>query len=202
FLDFADTFGFKPRLCRPYRPQTKGKVESGVKYVKGNFLVGDTFSGLGGLNKEAHVWLNTVANTRIHGTTGEIPASRLKDEGLSPVRQNMVFDTALYEKRKITNDCLVSYRGSRYGVPHQFASRECLVRDYEDGHFDVVVDGSTIITHEMSAQRGRTIITARLYSGIKRETIVPRPRLPLLCPQPVVESRPLSVYESLAHDRS
>ena len=202
FLDFADTFGFKPRLCRPYRPQTKGKVESGVKYVKGNFLVGDTFSDLNELNKEARVWLKTVANTRIHGTTGEIPANRLKDEGLNAVRENMVFDTYLYERRKITNDCLVSYRGSRYGVPHQFAQRECLIRDHEDGRFDVVVDGTTIITHEMSAQKGRTIITARLYSGIKREAIVPRPRLPLLCPQPIVESRPLSVYESLAHDHS
>ena len=36
-LDFARKVGFELRLCRPYRAQTKGKVESGVKYVKGNF---------------------------------------------------------------------------------------------------------------------------------------------------------------------
>jgi transposase len=40
FLDFARYWGFTPRLCRPYRPQTKGKVESGVKYVRRNFLCG------------------------------------------------------------------------------------------------------------------------------------------------------------------
>lgn len=40
FLDFARYWGFVPRLCRPYRPQTKGKIEAGVGYVRGNFLAG------------------------------------------------------------------------------------------------------------------------------------------------------------------
>jgi len=40
FLDFARYWGFTPRLCRAYRPQTKGKIESGVKYVRRNFLCG------------------------------------------------------------------------------------------------------------------------------------------------------------------
>ena len=40
FLDFARYWGFTPRLCRPYRAQTKGKVESGVKYVRRNSCVG------------------------------------------------------------------------------------------------------------------------------------------------------------------
>ena len=43
FKAFADYWGFEPRLCRPYRAQTKGKVESGVKYFKGNFLPGREF---------------------------------------------------------------------------------------------------------------------------------------------------------------
>jgi len=38
FLDFADVAGFAPQACKPYRPQTKGKVENGVKYVRGNAL--------------------------------------------------------------------------------------------------------------------------------------------------------------------
>lgn len=40
FADFACTFGFTPKMCRPYRPETKGKVESGIRYIKGNFLLG------------------------------------------------------------------------------------------------------------------------------------------------------------------
>jgi len=200
FADFADTFGFKPRLCRPRRPQTKGKVESGVKYVKGNFLIGETFADLDELNAQARVWLKTVANVRIHGTTGEAPFTRLARERLNPVRPNMIFDTALYQRRKITRDCLVSYQRSRYGVPHKFAGRECLIKDYEDGRFDVLIDGVAVITHELSKEKGRTIINSRFYAGIKREATVSKKRLALLCPQPIVESRPLSVYEPLAHD--
>ena len=39
FKAFAEYWGFELRLCQPYRAQTKGKVESGVKYVKGNFIL-------------------------------------------------------------------------------------------------------------------------------------------------------------------
>ena len=40
FLDFARHWGFRPRLCRPSRAQTKGKIESGVKHVRRNFVCG------------------------------------------------------------------------------------------------------------------------------------------------------------------
>ena len=53
FEAFARHWGFEPRLCRPYRAQTKGKVESGVKYVKRNFLPGRVFRDLDGLQRAA-----------------------------------------------------------------------------------------------------------------------------------------------------
>jgi transposase len=74
FLDFAKYWGFTPRLCRPYRAQTKGKVESGVKYVRRNFLCG--LQGrepgcLADLNAQLRAWVWEVANQRVHGTTHE-----------------------------------------------------------------------------------------------------------------------------------
>jgi transposase len=84
-LGLADTFGFVPRLCRPYRAKTKGKVERFNGYLKGSFLVPLAASlkqtGLK-LDVEAanvHVgrWLMDVANVRIHGTTEERPVDRL-----------------------------------------------------------------------------------------------------------------------------
>lgn len=81
FLDFADVAGFSPQACQPYRPQTKGKVENGVKYVRGNFWPGLHFQDLDDLNTQALSWLNTTANTRIHGTTHEVPFQRLPREG-------------------------------------------------------------------------------------------------------------------------
>ena len=74
FLDFARYWGFTPRLCRPYRAQTKGKVESGVKYVRRNFLCGlqgREPANLADLNAELRRWVAEVANQRVHGTTHE-----------------------------------------------------------------------------------------------------------------------------------
>jgi transposase len=72
FLDFARYWGFAPRLCRPYRAQTKGKVESGVKYVRRNFLCGlqgREPGSLADLNAQLREWVGQVANQRVHGTT-------------------------------------------------------------------------------------------------------------------------------------
>jgi transposase len=61
-------------LCRPYRAQTKGKIESGVKYVRRNFLcglLGREPGSLADLNAELRRWISEVANQRVQGTTHE-----------------------------------------------------------------------------------------------------------------------------------
>jgi transposase len=93
FLDFARHCGFRPRLCAPYRAQTKGKVERFIRYLRHSFYV-PLASRLAqeGLvvdreaaNLAARRWLREVANARVHGTTGEIPAERLAGERLQPI---------------------------------------------------------------------------------------------------------------------
>lgn len=88
FLDFARHCGFRPRLCAPYRAQTKGKVERFIRYLRQSFYI-PLASRLAqdGLivdretaNLAVERWLREVANARIHGTTGEIPAERLARE--------------------------------------------------------------------------------------------------------------------------
>src|SRR5215210_191280 len=88
FLDFARHCGFRPRLCQPHRAQTKGKVERFIRYLRGSFYV-PLASRLAqeGLvvdretaNVAAGRWLREVANARVHGTTGEVPAERLLTE--------------------------------------------------------------------------------------------------------------------------
>lgn len=86
-LDFAGRFGFRPQLCRPYRPQTKGKVERTIGYVKDAFLVGRVFRDLDDMNAQALAWLEVESNVRVHATTGEVPAHRLLLEGLTPVTE-------------------------------------------------------------------------------------------------------------------
>jgi transposase len=84
FLDFAQSRGFTPRLCKPYRPQTKGKVERFNSYLKANFyrpLLGKLKdSGIeinaALMNSYINPWLS-IANDRVHGTTKERPFARL-----------------------------------------------------------------------------------------------------------------------------
>ena len=86
--DLAHHYGFLPRLCRPYRAKTKGKVERQIGYIRRSFFVplitryrqsGETLD-LDGLNLEFARWLATVANARVHGTTNEVPEQRLAEE--------------------------------------------------------------------------------------------------------------------------
>jgi transposase len=77
---FAQHYGCRIRVCRPYRAQTKGKVERPIRYLRGSFLYGRTFLSDADLNDQVAHWLDTIANPRIHGTTGAIPAARFHRE--------------------------------------------------------------------------------------------------------------------------
>lgn len=96
FLDFAGHHGFRPRLCQPYRAQTKGKVERFIRYLRASFWVPlASRYAQDGLSVDADTanvavrrWLREVANARVHGTTGAVPAERLAVERtqLQPVQ--------------------------------------------------------------------------------------------------------------------
>jgi len=84
----AEDCGFTPRLCRPYRAKTKGKVERFNSYLKGSFVVplAATVEATG-LKLDAEIanvhvrrWLDEVANARVHATTKAVPAARLAEE--------------------------------------------------------------------------------------------------------------------------
>lgn len=78
FLRFAAHWGFRIRACRPYRAQTKGKVERPVRYLRSNFLYGREFVGDADLAAQCEDWLERTANARVHGTTKEVPRERFE----------------------------------------------------------------------------------------------------------------------------
>jgi transposase len=88
FLRFCAHWSFRARACRPYRAQTKGKVERPIRYVRSGFVYGRTFIGDTDLNDQAEQWLGAVANVRIHATTSESPLLRFeRDE--QPLLQSL-----------------------------------------------------------------------------------------------------------------
>ena len=92
--ELAELCGFSPRLCRPYRAKTKGKVERFHGYLKGSFLrplaASMAASGLlldaAAANVAVRRWLAEVANVQVHGTTGAVPAQRLVEERAAMLR--------------------------------------------------------------------------------------------------------------------
>ena len=82
FAAYATAAGFRIYACEGYDPESKGRVEAGVKYVKGNALAGEVFDDRDHLEAHVRQWLDGVANVRQHGTTGEAPRVRFERDEL------------------------------------------------------------------------------------------------------------------------
>jgi hypothetical protein len=130
FKAFADYWGFEPRVCRPYRAQTKGKVESGVKYVKRNFLPGRTFVDLVDFQAQLDEWNATIADCRLHGTTHELPIARFerKRGQLVPLAGQRSFQQEARVSRIVAEDYLVSLATNRYSVPFRLIGQRVEVQ--------------------------------------------------------------------------
>jgi transposase len=209
YLDFAHYYGFTPRPCQPYRAQTKGKVESGVKYVRGNFWVGLTFTDLTDLNAQARSWLDSVANLRVHGTTGIPPFTRLGDEGLRSLVGTPDYDTSVVGYRYSSADCFVSYDGNHYSVPVAVVHQRLLVRETE--HEELIInsaDGGELARHRLVSGANQRVIVSAHYAAIATRTrptvrsaaiqrLAAVPITDLLPDAPAVEVRSLHEYDRL-----
>jgi hypothetical protein len=206
YLDFATQLGFTPRACAPYRAQTKGKVESGVGYVRKNFWPGLVYTDLPDLNRQAVVWLDGVANQRVHGTTGLVPFSRLAAEQLAPL-PTISYDTSDTVVRRSSRDCLVSYDGNFYSVPAAYAGQDLVVKVSESGVVSIwTAHGQALAQHALAAGHHERVVCAAHYTGLpaqpaarrRRQALQQEPDPPVrLPPAPVVEQRPLVEYEQV-----
>jgi hypothetical protein len=206
FLDFALYYGFAPHFCKPYRARTKGKVERGIGYVRGNFWVrvGEEVRAgrleLAGLNGRASEWVEIVANRRVHGTHGQVVAERYAEEAplLGGVHGRPPYDTAYRSIRRVARDGRFSYRGRLYQLGLVHALSEVEVAESLQGQLTVRSGAGQLL-------RVRAV---ELSSPLARPVIAKRgPRvadggeglLRLLCQAEEVELRDLAVYEEVAH---
>ena len=159
FEDFAGFHGFKPVLCRPYRGQTKGKVERTVQYVRKDFMVGIRYTSLDDLNGQAIAWCNKV-NGKVHATTGKIPFAQLKKERLSPVKREYILDRI--NLRRVQKDCLISFAGNQYSVPAEYVGKDVAVVAL-DNTLAVHYNGKQIATHKLSYQSRDMVVNPGHY---------------------------------------
>lgn len=203
FLDFARYWGFVPRLCRAYRAQTKGKVESAVKYVRRNFLCGlqgREPASLTDLNSELRRWVSEVANQRVHGTTGEAVAVRWREEQmcLQPLNGRLPYPYLDEEQRKVARDAYVAWQDSLYSVPWRYAGKQVWVRE-QDREVEVRYGGERIAMHEPASAGHRVVTLSEHHEGIPLGNKASHKTLiHIRSNAPEVEQRPLEAYEAMA----
>jgi len=187
FIDLAGLYGFAPRACKPARPQTKGKDERMVGYVKQNFFVRyRSFDSWAHLNQLLEQWLREEADPRVHGTVKEVVAERFTREAphLSPLPA-VRFDTAYREPRVVSWDAYVDVRGNRYSVPDECAGRVVTIRITLDDVL-TVHDGERVVAEYRLRPRAMGwATTPEHHAALWEKTLN-------------VEHRPLAAYEEAA----
>ena len=137
FLDFAHHYDFVPRVCKPYRAQTKGKVENNIKYVKRSFLSLQDTNDIHILNQRKKPWLEKV-NHKVHSTIQEIPYKRLPKEKLNDIQLIPDYDLHYVESRRVFNDSTFSFHSKRYSVPPEYRGKTVTVK-YKPSHDSIDV---------------------------------------------------------------
>lgn len=202
FADFAGHYGFTPRLCQPYRPQTKGKIESGVKYIKRNFLPGRRFIDLEHLNRELERWIVEVADIRIHGTTGCRPIERFVEERLVDLKSVPPYRLEVAITRQVARDCMITFGGNRYSVPWRFAGKQVQVELWGD-EIRIECNTEVIATHRKLSGTGRQCSDPAHYQGLFKDRMEKKaqepPRFDPWWKDEDVGVRDLGIYDRVAN---
>jgi len=174
YLQFCRDWDVEPRACGPYRARTKGKTESGVKYVKGNALAGRAFESLGGLEAHLSGWMRE-ADQRIHGTTHEAPQVRFqRDECAAlrplPARALPVREQRL--RRRVSLDALVDVDTVRYSVPHRLVQATVEVVVGEE-HVRIFHGTELVAAHQRSHEPHARVVDRKHYEGLWRCAVTP-----------------------------
>jgi transposase len=123
---FADHYGFLPFPCRVRKPQEKGKVESGIKYICNNFFAGRKFNNFAEMEFALNNWLEYKCNNRIHGTTRVSPKDLFNEKEVHLLQKLPIlnFDLSSFHKRKVGKDCHINLENNYYSVPYAYALQE------------------------------------------------------------------------------
>jgi transposase len=130
YRELAKHYGFKIDPTPPRDPKKKGRVESGVKYVKNNFFKPRELSDIGEANRELDRWVMEIAGKRVHGTTGRRPLEVFEQEeqpalqALPPTR----FEPVVWKEAKVHADGQVSFERRLYPVPWRLIGQQVWLR--------------------------------------------------------------------------
>jgi transposase len=162
FMQFTSSYPFEVVFCRKADPESKGKVENVVKYVKHNFLKGRVFSTIESLQEDALLWLKRTGNAKVHGTTKRIPAEEWAKEknyllAYTSTPQKPFLKLPFYPVRK---DNTVLYRSNYYSVPigtYQGTGTNILLEEKQSKLLFYTENNELLTTHELLLDTGRIV---------------------------------------------
>ncbi|MGM0673048.1 MAG: IS21 family transposase [Pseudomonadota bacterium] len=163
FHEYATAAGIRVHACEGYDPESKGKVEAGVKYVKQDAFYGDTFADVQALREHLQQWLEDVANARVHGTTGRVPREHFEAEERAHLRSYLTPACARragdgLEPRKVDKTGLISWRANKYTVPLAYQQGRVGVRE-QDAELWIhdLETGTRLAVHPLAPGKGQVV---------------------------------------------
>jgi len=198
-LAFASHYGFLPKACRPYRAQTKGKVERPFRYIREDFFLARSFCDLDDLNAQFRHWLDDVANARRHATTRRVVAEHFAEE--QPALRVLPagpYAAVLRLERRISRDGMVSLDGNFYSVPDSTRRRSVEVQVLTD-EVRIFEDQHLLATHPVLEGRGKRLV-ARGHRQLRPASRDPAPADQIQLHAragEVVGRRPLAFYAAV-----
>jgi transposase len=164
FHQYATAAGFCIHACEGYDPESKGKVEAGVKYAKNNGLYGESFASWHDLEQYFSDWLDNTANQRLHGSTGKKPREHYDQSEHSHMQPYLTpsciesYSASTVVTRKADKTGLIAWQSNKYSVPMIYQSARVGVKT-EAGQLIMsdLETGDKIAEHLISIEKGQVI---------------------------------------------
>ena len=161
FRTYCNQMDFKTIFCRKADPESKGKVENVVGFVKKNFLRGRIYTNIAQVNSELTGWLERTGNGKEHAGIKKIPAQEwiIEQAYLIPLKTVIAMKEEL-KRYRVRKDNTISYKSNFYTLPlgtYANADTWVLLEVQEDMVNIYTINNSLLTTHPLSTERGSTI---------------------------------------------
>lgn len=163
FLGFAYHNNTVIIPCTPYSPEQKGTVESGIKYLQGNFISGRKFTDSIDIKRQLTDWTQNYANQRIHGTTKKVPWKVFLNEEKEKLQPLPDTPFAFFNRgvRIVASNCHIHFANNYYSVPSCHVGREVTIR-WSEHLLRIIYHGEQVALHTISSKVG-TYVTSRSH---------------------------------------
>lgn len=157
FEYFAKDIGFKPIACRPYRPQTKGKVESLAKLMDRLKAYNEEFESWNDLVNISQNFMDDL-NHEVSQGSGEIPVilfNKEKEYLLPPPNNGILTSYISRQEDKtypVNRESMIKYEGKKYSVPTRYIGERMTVTTDDTGNLSIYYNNEFVVCHAISSK--------------------------------------------------